>query len=292
MMSSRMWSITGTARYRNAPSGDPGRDTAGVDRDRWPLARAEGAHLRAPWRRARGAGVDGVRDRTGGCARRVPPASSSTSTRRPPTGIPVVSHDPTVDASTNSSGPIAQIDPRPAPQPSTTHTGSSRVAATSTTSTAVFTCFRRTGLRPIAGSGSRPSKRRSRRRGAFVNLDLKAGAPEVPDYIRGGRGGDRPRHGVEDEVIVTSFDDRRTTRRPARAGAVGGDLAGRERPGDSSPRRSVRGTLPGASPPTTSRSRSPTGSAGQRARSTSGSSSPRTAAGLAVHVGGRSTTPR
>jgi glycerophosphoryl diester phosphodiesterase len=122
-------------------------------------------------------------------------------------GVPVVSHDPTVDASTNGSGAIAS---KPLAELRSLDHAYVFVEGRGDDPSAV-------GSHALRGRG--PSDRRftvatldealEASRGAFVNLDLKSGPPAVPSYTAAVAEA-IARHGRGDEVIVTSFDDRRT----------------------------------------------------------------------------------
>jgi glycerophosphoryl diester phosphodiesterase len=123
-------------------------------------------------------------------------------------GVPVISHDPTVDASSNGSGAIATM---------------SYEEVRSLDHAFVFVDGR--GDEPGARHdeyrfrGRAPADHRfsiatldealEASRGAFVNLDLKDGEPAVPGY-EGAVAEAIFRHGRQREVIVTSFNDHRT----------------------------------------------------------------------------------
>jgi glycerophosphoryl diester phosphodiesterase len=122
-------------------------------------------------------------------------------------GVPVISHDPTVDASSNGSGAIAKMTL--ASLRALDHAYDfveGRGDAGDTSDAFVF-------------RGRAPADRRfgvatldealEATRGAFVNLDLKDGAPSVPGY-EAAVAASIARHRRESEVIVTSFDDART----------------------------------------------------------------------------------
>jgi glycerophosphoryl diester phosphodiesterase len=124
-------------------------------------------------------------------------------------GIVVVSHDATVDASTNGSGAIASMTSGDLAE---LDHGYWFVEGRGDD--------HETDLdRPFRGRG--PADRRfaiatldealEATRGTAVNLDIKQGAPDVPDYVATVAGA-IARHGVGDDVIVTSFDDQRTAR--------------------------------------------------------------------------------
>jgi glycerophosphoryl diester phosphodiesterase len=122
-------------------------------------------------------------------------------------GVLVVSHDATVDGSTNGSGAIATL-------PLETLRALDHAY--------VFVPGR--GDDPTAQNrwvdrGRAPGDPRfgiatldealEASRGAVVNIDIKAGAPQVAPYEEAVALA-VARHGREDEVIVTSFDDHRT----------------------------------------------------------------------------------
>jgi glycerophosphoryl diester phosphodiesterase len=122
-------------------------------------------------------------------------------------GVPVISHDPTVDASTNGTGTIAS---KTLAELRALDHAYAFVEGRGDDAAAV-------GLQQYRGRG--PGDPRftvatldealEASRGAFVNLDLKSGAPAVPSY-EAAVAEVIARHGRTDEVIVTSFDDRRT----------------------------------------------------------------------------------
>jgi glycerophosphoryl diester phosphodiesterase len=122
-------------------------------------------------------------------------------------GVPMVSHDATVDASSNTTGAIASmtldvlrsvdhayvfVDGR----------GDDPEAVGSHTFRGRGPVDRRFGVATL-------DEALEASRGAFVNLDLKNGAPAVPPY-EAAVARVIARHGRDDEVIVTSFDDHRT----------------------------------------------------------------------------------
>ena len=122
-------------------------------------------------------------------------------------GVPVVSHDPTVDASTNGTGAIASKTL--AELRSLDHAYVFVEGRGDDPSALGGHTFRGRGPHDPRFTVATLDEALEASRGAFVNLDLKSGPPAVPSYEAAVAEAIK-RHGRSDEVIVTSFDDRRT----------------------------------------------------------------------------------
>jgi glycerophosphoryl diester phosphodiesterase len=122
-------------------------------------------------------------------------------------GVPVVSHDPDVDGSTDGHGPIADASLE------------ELRALDGAYSFVSLPSDRSPGGEVPTFRGRAPADRRfgvatldealDASRGVFVNLDIKNGPPAVPSYLVEVAEA-IVRHGRGDDVIVTSFDDRRS----------------------------------------------------------------------------------